>query len=204
MSGISGYSAISFSIFNTHASVVFNNIKDYLSFSKEKNWIYSKGKINIHDIYFPEPLMGGNHLPKFSIWDLAYNKDTSVFMINLADNWYRRLKRYTGLFGGRCFQFYISIDPKVNFPAFIMNCFEDGENIRTVQLICEGDKWSFFQDGKAFPFENKNIYKKRKIRDRLTAELLIEYSSKIGCKVMSDQTWLNESEAYGGIKTSWD
>ena len=58
---------------------------------------------------------------------------------------------------------------------------EGAETIRVVQMLLgDNNKMEFVQVGTPLWFENIEYYKKRKIKDRMNKNILMEYSAKIG------------------------
>ncbi len=61
--------------------------------------------------------------------------------------------------------------------------------IRSIAVIADGKKWEFATGGTPQPFERVERYKKWKLSDRFTAEMLAEYLSSLGC-VSSKKTFI--------------
>lgn len=59
---------------------------------------------------------------------------------------------------------------------------------RTVWATNDGGRWSFGADGTPFPFEETDAYSNRKIKDRLTDEMLERYCAALGIRLF-DQTF---------------
>ncbi|MDR0611328.1 MAG: hypothetical protein LBG58_14560 [Planctomycetaceae bacterium] len=94
---------------------------------------------------------------------------------------------YTGGLTGQCGALQMEI--------FSFN-FTENKNrekaIRAVYLqIDDNDKWIFGESGDPLPFEDTAIYKKRRIKERFTEELLISYCEKLGIRLLDE-------DFYGG------
>jgi hypothetical protein len=55
----------------------------------------------------------------------------------------------------------------------------NGELVRSVLCYLEGEKWVFQQTGEPRPWEDIRTYQKRRIRDRLTCDLVCKYVEKV-------------------------
>jgi len=63
---------------------------------------------------------------------------------------------------------------------------EGKKTIRVVQMLLgDNDKMEFLQVGNPLWFENVEYYKKRRIKDRINKNILIEYANKIGIDLTS-------------------
>ena len=62
--------------------------------------------------------------------------------------------------------------------------------IRHLQVSHDVDGWTFDEGGKLQPFEEAEAYKKRRIQDRFTFEMLERYCKALGIE-------LNQDDFYG-------
>ncbi|MEM1159394.1 MAG: hypothetical protein AAGJ28_00535 [Pseudomonadota bacterium] len=60
-----------------------------------------------------------------------------------------------------------------------------GKPIRVVRSMMESSGWNFFERGASLDFETPASYKAKRIRDRVTRDLLIDYFRRIGCDLAS-------------------
>ena len=52
---------------------------------------------------------------------------------------------------------------------------------RWISLSRQGlRKWDFYNKGEPFDFEDTSVYEKRRIVDRFTPELMLQYAQKLG------------------------
>lgn len=51
---------------------------------------------------------------------------------------------------------------------------------RTIYVAHNGSKWEFGQSGAPLPFEDMSAYRSKRVRDRFTPELLIQYLDRLG------------------------
>jgi hypothetical protein len=52
--------------------------------------------------------------------------------------------------------------------------------IRTVAVIQDGKRWMFNVTGQAQPFEDTAAYQRRRVKDRLTDDMLVDYCQSLG------------------------
>ena len=68
----------------------------------------------------------------------------------------------------------------VEYGGTILEVYSTGAYRRTVSATNDGGRWSFWQSGVPFPFENTDAYKLRSIKQRFTHEMLLEYLKGLG------------------------
>jgi hypothetical protein len=96
-----------------------------------------------------------------------------------------------------CFFFEDVVDEHAGSCAFVHNQFADGHvATRSVQLINES-RWLFAQNGEPLEFERHAIYASRRVRDRLSPELLREYGACLGVRFWDLEAYLDRAESLG-------
>ena len=55
--------------------------------------------------------------------------------------------------------------------------------IRTISAHAEDGQWSWHENGPVLPFERAEVYRARRIRDRFSRGLLVEYLAAFGITV---------------------
>ncbi len=63
-----------------------------------------------------------------------------------------------------------------------------GETIRTISVVNDGGRWTFDAFGDPFPFEVPEAYKRKRIRDRFTHEMLVDYLQHLNVRPF-DEDW---------------
>lgn len=124
---------------------------------------------------------------------INYN-DGFIMLSNLNDGWFTlcnniafNLKTYFYLFT------IDEVEDKNTKNSMLFSDYSgDFEITRCVYSMMD-DKWVFSQKGRALWFENINYYKRRKIKDRLNKNILLEYCYKIGINICDDI--LNQMES---------
>lgn len=87
--------------------------------------------------------------------------------------------------------------------------------IRTISAHAEDGRWSWDESGAVLPFERPQAYGARRIRERLTRNLLVEYLAAMGidvdeptrygagCLVRQQVTWRTRRERVDAVRRSW-
>jgi hypothetical protein len=85
----------------------------------------------------------------------------------------------------------VATDPRNGdtFPATIMEVYDpaavDDPMLcrRTIYAMDDGGRWEFGESGERFDFEDVDAYRRRRVRDRFTPELLERYLTELGVPV---------------------
>ena len=83
------------------------------------------------------------------------------------------------------------------FETFFMNCG------RSISVINEGNRWRFDQGWKPLPFENLEAYKAKRIRDRFTIEMLIDYLHHLKIDAYSPDFYTDQCALYHPRKQTY-
>ncbi|MEX0725019.1 MAG: hypothetical protein WD065_02035 [Planctomycetaceae bacterium] len=67
---------------------------------------------------------------------------------------------------------------------------------RSISVINEGRRWRFDQGYEPLPFENLEAYQAKRIRDRFTPEMLIDYLRQLGIEAYSPQFYTDRCALY--------
>lgn len=67
---------------------------------------------------------------------------------------------------------------------------------RSIFASFDGGRWLFQANGEQQEFENVNYYKRNKIKDRFTSEILQEYLHKIGIEAFSEEFYKTNKPSY--------
>jgi hypothetical protein len=62
--------------------------------------------------------------------------------------------------------------------------------VRTLYVSNDGGRWVFGQSGEPFPFEKLEQYQARKVRDRFTFDMLVEYLHHLGLSPFQEDFYL--------------
>ncbi|QTI66728.1 hypothetical protein [Gordonia polyisoprenivorans] len=58
---------------------------------------------------------------------------------------------------------------------------------RSVGVGQDGNRWTFEQQGDPLPFEDVSAYQRRRVKDRFTEEMLVDYAANLGLYPMDEQ-----------------
>jgi hypothetical protein len=117
-----------------------------------------------------------------------------VLVTNLADGW-NSLCRLLAREHGR-FQLQVkSTRLPVEWAQHFIQVWNGGEEIRLVRAMRDSDGWEFFQKGEPQDFEEKDLYARRIIRQRLDREAISRYLGRIGWDIAEQSFWESDTDA---------
>jgi hypothetical protein len=169
----------------------------------DETWIFNRADLNIEQIYFPAPPHGGAQYIEFVLWEPAIQKGSTICMVNSRCGWAHFIRKYSQYYKRPCQHIAFS-NQYDDYPAFFFYYHEHGKRQRIIQALKDDPKWVFYQEGEPLPFENLSHYKKRRIRDRLTRDIIIEYSKMLGWDIEDENFWKSNKLAIYGKQLSWD
>jgi len=74
--------------------------------------------------------------------------------------------------------------------------FHNASFTRIIYAISDRGKWDFFQKGELQNFENQEYYSRKKIKNRLNSEILVNYLQNIGVDIMKKSFWHSDKSGY--------
>jgi hypothetical protein len=157
-------------------------------------WIVKTGyrtnesSLDLSLIYELEPPAGGAHPFKLVAFSPANRPTSTAIVTNFADGWnslsYALAKKSTSLVVQ-----IISTQDGVEYPKHSFQVWRDGVRNRVVHVLRDSDKWTFFQEGPIDSFETPAHYDRRRIRDRLNREIIVEYVRALGWDIADGDFW---------------
>jgi len=153
----------------------------------------------------PDSWFQGSEVPRFFdttshnpplemiLWQ-PINSVNTVFRCNWRDGYISSMKSLSK----SCKLIYLSVADSFEdlYPNTVFGIYDAGRRVRYVQSIYAENGWEFFAFGDVQPFENPHYYKKRKIKDRLNRNILVEYTLRNGLDVQSDDFWRTNIEPH--------
>lgn len=142
----------------------------------------------------PKFLNKSNGAPlEIVLWQPVETSST-IFQSNNKESSFHAIKSLSK----NCRIMYLSVRDgfEDSYPNAVVGLYENGIRIRYVQSIYAENGWEFFAFGDVQQFENLLYYKKRKIKDRLNRNILVEYMLKNGLDVRSDDFWRTNIEPH--------
>ena len=76
----------------------------------------------------------------------------------------------------------------------------DRRSERYVQYIQDGLRSEFYMSCNPLPFENEDYYSRRLKKDRINADIILEYMNALGWNMLDDSFWLSDKQAYYEIR----
>jgi hypothetical protein len=127
------------------------------------------------------------------IWEPSIAPGHTVIRTSLTDGRYT-LSHRLAKNGIDCYRFNINNDI---LPAYFFHRISPNKATeRVVQYINEGDMEEFYQEGELLPFENSGYYRRRRKKDRINPDIIVEYMSALGWDILDDNFWRSNKEAY--------
>jgi hypothetical protein len=77
----------------------------------------------------------------------------------------------------------------------VIQVWNSGKPIRLVRTMRDSGGWEFFQKGELQDFEEKDLYHRRIIRQRLDREAIIRYVRRKGWDIADRSFWESTTEA---------
>ncbi|NUF50244.1 hypothetical protein [Gilliamella sp. ESL0250] len=160
---------LAFSIVNSNLTEIESIIQNGL------NWPYEpqKSRKLIEEIHL-NIQKGGALPPVGAFYYSCVNDNKLIFVSNSSDGWDSLLYCITEANHSSYLSFRILSGA---YPLIEMSFTDSGETVRLVRAMKE-DKWLFYEKGDLLWFEDKEQYNKKRIRDRVTYDLLLSYSKK--------------------------
>jgi len=156
--------------------------------------VESEAELDLARVYTECPRPGGAH-PYKSIFFCPKSRPGSTVMFpNYEDGWSSLARGVSKLLPGRAFLFGLG-SVRTEWPLYRFEMVTRGEALRHVSVIKDVDKWKFWQTGKPLPEEDAAVYRKRRIRDRLTREYLVSLAEGLDFPIGDDRFWESDSKA---------
>lgn len=127
---------------------------------------------------------------------LAPHDGLTVFVCNLADGWE---SLYGNLVKAGAFDAYFfraTLAAQAEYKVFEMKGWRAGEQVRLLRALEDTDRWTFLNDGEAFPFESPMQYQKREIKARLDRRLMELYSEAAGYRMSAVTSFAEPCRRY--------
>ncbi len=193
MTVLDGYTHIVITCFTDELSVVRAAVRQQLA-----KWNYlgleSEADIDLTRIYAVSPRPGGAHPLKMMLFCPKSHPGSTVMFTNYQDGWHSLAVCVSKLVTGRVFHFGLGSE-RDEWPGYVFERLAKRKEVRHVSLIKDVDRWKFWQEGEPLPEEVTAVYRKRRVRDRLTREYLVSLAERLGFPVGDDRFWESEAKA---------
>ena len=168
---------------------------------EDRHWQYTKQRLDLKGVYFPAPLKGGGHLPKFTVWQPSNMSFGSALVPNYSDELIQLMRHLNRRFHIRYFSAHLSHDHEKEGICRFEHADETGAQ-RVVHVIRD-QGWEFFDQGAALPFEKPSYYQQRRIADRLTPAIVTVYLKSLGWNLEDEAFWKSKGDAWVVVKTKF-
>ena len=125
--------------------------------------------------------------PQATLWTPAACPGSCAFMSHSSDGWHSLTSILATRLKVRTLKIRASAPAG---PGYVcdFNLWSHGHERRKVMALND-EPWVFFQSGPAVPQEDLNMYKARRISDRVTASYLAELAQRLGWPIAEPAFW---------------
>ena len=171
-------------VFSAFESCDLKQIELFLFENKDdKSFMYKK-ELNIKEDIIPQK--GGAHFPK-AVFFKPQLTDYIIQYTNYWDGWITLSYYISNNLNIPFYQFAFS-NSNTLYKFFSFLKYENGKISRLVYVM-HNPMWEYHEQGEALDFENLDNYKSRKIKDRLTKDIIIEYCKALKLNIVADYFW---------------
>ncbi len=83
---------------------------------------------------------------------------------------------------------------EIEWPIHEFHYYRRGESRRFVRAMKDG-AWTFFEQGERFDWEQGDRYQARRKKDRMTRQMIVDYTRKLGVDLKDDSFWRSDHNA---------
>jgi hypothetical protein len=131
----------------------------------------------------------------FILWEPKNTPDKCAFMATFEDGWATLIHNIGINYKHECLNIRIS-KITVTYPICEFLYYQSGVEKRFIRSMKDDPRWEFYQKGESLSFEKLNYYNKRRIKDRFTEKLLLEYMNILGWDISENKFWDTEKPYY--------
>jgi hypothetical protein len=114
----------------------------------------------------------------------------TLFVSSVADGYSSMLASVSREIPGTHLTFRVS-RPDIRYPGCAMYARRGGSYIRTVHAMLDDNAWVFFEKGDPLPFEEVDLYRARRKRDRLSIDIVSSYITRYGYGSLCLGFWID-------------
>jgi len=171
------YKHIDITIFSSKIELVEKILPEiykerYDSFSKES--VSSFEHLTKHKFINPKPK--ASNPTSFMIWNNESDPDKTFFLSNAQDGMSNLTRIITKKIKGDSIKVKLSTDEE-EYPMNSMRKMVSGVEVRYIHAM-KDSKWVFFEKGTPSDYENLDLYKKRRVKDKFNIEIIMDYLNK--------------------------
>lgn len=172
-----------------------------LGWFEDEGWTISKKNIdaNTNVLKLLDLSVSTYNQPETNIiWEPRSAQGTTVFRTTSEDG-HSALYTCLAKMGVECY--LIRICNHKGYAAYTFGKRKGGrESERYVQYIQDSPNSDFFLEGDPLPFEKLDYYSRRLKKDRINADIILEYMNALGWNMLDDSFWTSDKQAYYEIR----
>lgn len=192
---LADYEFLVITLFRSPISVVWRHARRILHKRVPSELFrFEDAPLDLSRVYERCPPAGGAHDRRAVFFEPASSPDTTAFIANLADGWMTLCNVISGQVPGE--QLRLRSAPKQEYPIHDFDLVSGGESLRYVRAMRDGPRWEFYADGEPCEFEDLTNYRRRRIRDRLNRDILVEYTKRLGWDLTEPRFWKTTRPAH--------
>jgi hypothetical protein len=162
--------------------------------ARHGKYAVSEGVLDLEHVKIGAPNLGGKIPLSAIVYMPRAHEENCVFISNNSDGWTTLVHRMCKDMSADCLRVSTSRDD-ADYPFNLLHFYRQGQEVRLVRVMKDGDRWEFFEKGDPLPFEKISNYKKRKIRDRLNRESLLTAVESAGINLRDPNFWQTNFDA---------
>ncbi len=164
-------------------------------------WSFEKKPLDLNSIYISAPPKGGAHLPRFAVWQPSCMSFGSVLIANHEDGLIQTMRHLNKRHAIPYFSAFLSRNHRKQ--GFCYFEYRGESRSDRVVYVIRDPRWKFFEKGGRLPFENPERYGAKRIADRLTPSILVEYLKSLHWNLESEDFWKSKKDAWLGRRLSF-
>lgn len=150
--------------------------------------------LNLSSVYERRPPLGGAHAKRAVLFEPRNAPGTTALIANLEDGWLTMCNAMSSAITG--VHMLARSCVATDYPLTDFEVWEDGTPVRYVGALQDDPSWNFTARGEPRDFEELSNYKRRRVADRLSRDVLVEYLKKTGWDVASPEFWVSTRPAF--------
>jgi hypothetical protein len=150
--------------------------------------VFERGPLDLDRVKIGDPNVGGRIGASVVLFSPLTAPGFCCFVSDAQDGWATLVNVLSGNL--RCDAFKISTSlPCPEYPMSRLSAYAEGECLRVVCTMRDDPSWVFYSKGAVLPVERPEHCKRRRIKDRLTREILVSYLRDLDINISDDDFW---------------
>jgi len=181
--------------FDVPLSRVVEAIEGFFSSCADR-WNFDRvaGQLDIEGIIGTECQAGSWFQKRVALFMPNVVPPGTVMVTNLEDGWASLGCIVSKALDCGCLRIGISRHDD-EWPSFFFAFLKSGEMMRLVRAMRDNEGWDFYAEGNVLDCEDVRTYRRRRIRDRITRQSILDLAQKMGYPVGEDTFWKTQEEA---------